>query len=94
MIGKSQWRSIRIPLRTVEGTYGSDNCDNAGDDIVYALQKVSDYADQFNYRFDFDRSHPNPWYHVMVFEIDGISDSMYARFVESLAGIGLLTHEV
>src|SRR5438094_9984717 len=76
-----QWRSIRVPLRLVERAYGRDNHDNAGDDIVYALRQVSEWPDQFRYRFDFDSSHPNPWYHAMVFEVEGMPDTVYATLV-------------
>lgn len=89
-------RSIRIPLRVIDRVYGSDNADVAGDDIVNALREVSDYPGQFRYRYEEDASHPNPWYHALVFTIETpaweppISDATYSRFLGLLAGLGLV----
>jgi hypothetical protein len=86
---RPEWRAIRIPIRSIEHVYGDGNLDDAGDDLVYALRLVSDYPDQFRYRFDLDSAHPNPWYHSMVLEVEGISDSAYARFLAKVAALGL-----
>ena len=83
------WRSTSIPCLTIERVYGSGNFDDAGDDLVSALRIVSDYPDQYRSRFNFDSTHPNPWYHSMVFEIEGIPESTYERFVEQVAALGL-----
>ncbi len=80
---------IRIPLRVIEGIYGRDNLDNAGDDISYAIRQVSEWADEYRYRFDFDHSHPNPWYHAMVVSIDDFPDSVRAKLAVLLAELGL-----
>jgi len=83
------WRITRIPYRIVKRLYGS-NADNAGDDIREALQQVSEYPGQYRTRFDSDIAHPNPWYHTLVFEIEGISDSAYEQFREKLTSLGLI----
>jgi hypothetical protein len=88
-----QWRSIRVPLRLVERAYGRDNVDNAADDIVAALRQVSDSSDQFPYRFGIDTSHPNPWYHAMIFDVEGMPEPAYARFVELLAELRLVEND-
>ncbi|WP_165071008.1 hypothetical protein [Paludisphaera rhizosphaerae] len=84
------WRAIRIPYRTIRRVYGSDNLDDAGDDLVYALRIVSEYPNQFRHRFSTDSSHDNPWYHELIFEIEGIPEPTYDRFVEEIAALGLL----
>lgn len=84
-----KWRATRIPLRLIDDVYGKDNYDNAGDDVAYALTQVSDYPKQYRSRFEFDTSHVNPWYHVMIFEIEGLPDSVYARFLALIAELGL-----
>ncbi|GHU18326.1 hypothetical protein FACS189475_03610 [Betaproteobacteria bacterium] len=68
----STWWATSIPCRIVERVYGSGNFDDAGDDLIDASRLVSDYPNQFRHRFNFDTSHPNPWYHAMIFEIEGI----------------------
>ncbi len=82
-------RVVRFPFRDIERVYGTDNADNAGDDIVFCLREVSEYINQFKYEFTHDNSHTNPWFHAMVFTIEGMSDSLYTRFLEQLAGLGL-----
>lgn len=85
-------RTARVPLRIIKRQYGSgrdSNADVAADDIYEALQLVSEYHGQYPYHFSFDDAHPNPWYHAMVFEIEGISDSAYEQFLEKLASLGL-----
>jgi len=76
-------------LRVIERAYGSEH-DNAGDDMAYALHQVSEWRDQYRHRFSFDSTHPNPWYHAMVFEVEGIPDSVYARLVAEMAELGLV----
>lgn len=80
---------IRIPLRVIERMYGRDNLDNAGDDIVHAIREVSKWPDQYKYRFDFDSTHVNPWYHAMVVSIDDFPDWILAKFMPLLAELGL-----
>lgn len=79
-----------MPLRIIERVYGAGNTDNAGDDILYALAQISDYKGQYRYRFDRDFTHANPYFHVMVFEIEGISDDAYCRFSDRLVELGLI----
>ncbi|QDU93907.1 hypothetical protein Pla8534_16920 [Lignipirellula cremea] len=79
-----------MPLRIIERVYGADNSDNAGDDIVHALSQISDYKGQYRYRFDRDCAHSNPYFHVMVFEIEGISDDAYGRFSDRLVELGIV----
>jgi hypothetical protein len=83
-------QTIRIPLRLIDRAYGPDNFDEAGDDLVNALQEVSDYPKQFRCEFAFDSSHVNPEYHALVFSIDGIPEPTYARFLWRLADLGLM----
>ena len=85
---ESTSRKTRIPHRIINQLYGT-NSDTAGDDIIESLQLVSEYPNQHRYRFDSDLSHPNPWYHEMIFEIDGISTTAYERFLERLTSLGL-----
>lgn len=84
------WRSIRVPIRVVERVYGRDNHDNAGDDMVYALRQVSEWPDQYPYRFAYDTAHPNSWYHAMVFEVDGVPLPVLERLIELLVIQGLI----
>jgi hypothetical protein len=79
-----------VRLRVVERAYGRDNNDNAGDDMVYALRRVSEWPDQFRYRFSYDTEHPNPWYHTMVFEVEGVPNLAFARLVVLLVEHGLV----
>jgi len=74
----------------VEHIYGRGNFDDAGEDIADAIRQVSTWPDQYGCRFEFDSSHPNPWYHAMVVEVEGMSDPEYAKFAELLASLGLL----
>ena len=85
-------RSIRILLRVIERIYGPDNIDTAGDAIVNALRDVSDYPGQFRYSFEVDSNNPNPWYHALVFSIEGIPDPTYSRFLVLLNDLGLAEH--
>lgn len=84
------WRSIRVPLRVVESAYGRGNYDDAGEDMAYALRRVSQWPDQYACRFNFDTSHPNPWYHAMVFEVDGVPLPVLEQLVELLVVQGLI----
>ncbi len=85
-----KWRSLWLRLGQIERVYGSGNFDDAGDDIVAALRQVSDYPNQHRYLFETDLSHPNPWYHVLIFENEGISDPVYGRFFEQVVGLSLI----
>lgn len=76
----------RISLRAIESKYGQGNFDDAGDDIVLAFRQATGPASH-PCRFEFDRSHPNPWYHVLVFSVDGLSDAEHTSFNASLARI-------
>lgn len=87
---KPAWRATRIPSRIIKRLYGSGNFDSAEEDIFEALNLVSEYANQYRCRIDIDSTHPNPWYHAMVFEIEGISDSAYEKFVKKLVDLRLL----
>ena len=88
---KHSWRGIRIPCRIIESVYGSGNFDDAGDELVAALRRVSGYPpDQYHCRFDFDSTHQNPWYHTLVFEIQDIPDAIYEQFISQVAALGLL----
>lgn len=87
---RPEWRNVSIPLRKVDEVYGRDNHDNAGDDLVYFLRTVFEYPDQYRYRFAFDTAHPNPWYHTIDFEIEGISDTAYDLLVEKIVAAGIL----
>ena len=88
-VRSSNWRSYRIPTRLIEEVYGRGNFDDAGEDIVDALREVSEFADQYSYRFEFDSTHVNPWYHFMVFAIDGIPDLVHGQFIARLAELGI-----
>lgn len=85
----ASWQAVRIPFRLVEAVYGNDNEDNAGDDLIYALDELSEYPDQYDYRFADDATHPNPWYHAMIFEIEGVPDEIYKQLLEKIAALGL-----
>ncbi|ADB14960.1 hypothetical protein Psta_0265 [Pirellula staleyi DSM 6068] len=85
-----KWKSIRVPLRVIESVYGRDNFDNAGDDMGDDLRELSDWPGQYRCRFNFDTVHPNPWYHALVFEVEGVPDPVIARLVEMLIGRGLI----
>lgn len=84
------WRATRIRCDTVERVYGSGNFDDAGDALFESLGLVSGYTGQYRCRIDIDSTHPNPWYHVMIFEIEGIPDSAYELFIEKVASLGLI----
>jgi hypothetical protein len=86
---RPEWRAIYIPCRSVERVYGSGNFDDAGDDLSAILNLVCEYPEQYRCRFDFDCSHSNPWYHAMIFEIEGISDSTYEQPVGKVIALGL-----
>lgn len=80
---------VSIPLRMIDQQYGSDNYDNAGDDVVHCLRRVSDTSAVLEYSFSFCAQHPNPWYHTMDVVIDGISEPVYSRLIDLLAEHGL-----
>lgn len=82
-------RSIRVPLRQIEDKFGRGNDDDAADEIIYALRRASAQPGQFRYRINYDLSHSNPWFHAMIFEVEGVPDHEYGKFIELLAGIGL-----
>ena len=88
-VRQSNWRTYRIPIRVIEQVYGRGNFDDAGDDIWEVLRDLSEYADQYLCRVDFDANHVNPWYHVMVFAIEDIPDLLHSQFVERLTKLGL-----
>ncbi|MDR2212882.1 MAG: hypothetical protein LBE21_04575 [Pseudomonadales bacterium] len=88
------WRGVRIPSRIVENVYGSGNFDDAGDELIATLRRVSGYPpDQYRYRFDFDSTHQNPWYHTFIFEIQDIPDAIYEQFISQIAILGLLENQ-
>lgn len=64
---------FRIPLHVIESKYGPGNFDDAGDDIALLFRRAVDQA-KCSYRFDIDGSHPNPWYHALVFSVDGLTE--------------------
>ncbi|MCL2310610.1 MAG: hypothetical protein FWC42_10175 [Proteobacteria bacterium] len=84
------WRALRIPYRLFENAYDSDDL---GDLLIAALRAVSDHSDQYNYRFDEDHTHQNPWYHVMIFEIEGIPEVIYEKFVRKVVALGFIDVE-
>ena len=84
-----RWRSVRVPLRVVERIFGRGNDDNAGDDMAFALNRVSEWPGQYGCHFTYDTAHPNPWYHSLVFEVEGVPDSVFARLVELLTEDGM-----
>jgi hypothetical protein len=86
---RPDWRKICIRYSTIEDCYGSGNFDDAGDDIVAALKSLSDYPEQYSCRFGQDCSHDNPWYHVMVFEVEGISEDHYQQLIQRMTALGL-----
>ncbi|GEP46031.1 hypothetical protein [Brevifollis gellanilyticus] len=86
---EADWRATHIPCRIIERLYGN-NMDDAGDDVGEALQSVSGGQGPYRYRFSFDTSHVNPWYHVMVFEIENVPDSVHQEFLAKLRELGLL----
>lgn len=83
------WRSIHVPVRLVERQFGRGNFDDAGDELVSALCYMSAWPDQFRYRFSFNTANPNPWYHAMVFEVEGLTDPEYAQLTQLVAERGL-----
>ncbi len=85
----AHWRSIAVPLRVIKQIYGLSQNDNAGDDMINALQEVSEWPQQYRYRFAYDTTDPNPWFHTMIFEAEGLPDSVFARLVELLREHGL-----
>ena len=85
-----EWRSLQVRCEMVEHIYGSGNFDDAGDALIRALELISAYPGQYRYRFAMDTTHPNPWYHVMIFEIEGISHAAYEVFIEQVMLLGLL----
>lgn len=87
---RPKWRSTRLPLRIIERVYGAGNFDDAGEEIADALEQISDYKGQYRYRFDFDSKHANPYFHVMVIDIEGISDDAYARFIDKLIELAVI----
>ena len=84
-----QWRSLRIPLRVVERVFGRDADDLAADDVAYASNRVSEWPGQYRYRIGYDTAHPNPWYHALVFEVEGLPDSVFVRLTELLVERGM-----
>ncbi|MCO6045386.1 hypothetical protein NG895_15865 [Aeoliella sp. ICT_H6.2] len=86
---RPQWRKLPIPLRNIDAVYGRDSYDNAGDDLIYFLRSVSEYPNKYRYRFAIDITHTDSWYHVMEFEIEGMSDGAYERLVEKVVAAGL-----
>jgi len=72
----------------IDRVYGRDNVDNAGDDLVSLLRQVTGKCGR--YRFSLDTKHPNPWYHELVFEVDGLPNTASETLTERLAGLGLI----
>ena len=81
--------TIQVRLQLIELQYGEDNLDNAGDDLVNCLTAVSDYPNQYQYRFEFDRSHPNDYYHTMNFVVLGIDEETVIRLKKQIQTLGL-----
>jgi hypothetical protein len=83
----SDQQVVRISLRCIKRQYGSDDCDNAADDIVYCLRQAAN-ADA-PYHFAYSTEHPNPWYHTMDLVVDSLNERTYVRLIELLASYGL-----
>lgn len=71
---------FRIPIRKVEGKYGSGNFDDAGDEISEGLNLVTRLRGGFNIEYFFEDSHENPWYHNFCFRIEGLDESEKKKF--------------
>jgi hypothetical protein len=87
---KQLWRSVRVSLRQIEGHYGAGNFDDAGDAFAVCVLRLEVQA---RCRFDFETSHQNPWFHVMVFGVQGVTDSVWAKLIESLSELGLIEND-
>lgn len=82
---------IKIPIRSIERSYGKDCLDSAGDDIVFCLAQVEEYPGQLSFSFGIDSSHENPWYHFLIYK--GVPASEY-QFKDLLRKIRELKLEV
>jgi hypothetical protein len=85
----SEWRIVSIRCSVIEARYGSGNFDDAGDDLVAELNSVSDFPSQFPCRFNFDCQNANPYFHTLLFEIQGITDAHLNEFLKRVASLGL-----
>lgn len=81
---------LRLPLRLIEARYGAGNFDDAGDAVCDWAASVSGREGVHKVEFDFDTTHPNPWFHVMTCAVTGISDDGIARLVRRLDEEGLM----
>lgn len=79
--------TLRFPLRLLDELYGSEEYDVAGDDLINALYQVQDYPGQIRCDFQFDSSHSNPWYHAMLFSLEGICQVRLELFLEALGDL-------
>jgi hypothetical protein len=87
---KQLWRSVRVYLRQIERHYGAGNFDDAGDAFAVCVLRIEVKA---RCRSDFETSHSNPWFHVMVFEARGLTDAVWVTVQESLPELGLIEND-
>ena len=78
-------QTIRIPFRVIDAAHGLENYDDAIDDAVLCVRNAGDYVDQYRYSYKLDTSHPNLWYHALVFEITAITEEHYDHLLELLS---------
>ena len=82
--------TVRVRLQLIEHIYGRGNFDNAGDDLAYCLATVSHYPNQYQYSFEFDRSHPNCYYHTLNLVVSGMDQEAADKLNEQIRIRGLL----
>ena len=82
--------AFRVAFRSIEAQLGRDRIDDAGDLMIESLNEVSDYPDQHHYEFSNDVSHPNPWYHSLIFTVWGLSETERDALEKLLAQHGLI----
>lgn len=82
-------RTQSVPLRLIEQAFGRDEVDSACDEILAAARTACS-APQLSCSFSPECGHPNPWYHAVAVEVEGMQDQEYEQFLLALARLGLV----
>ena len=76
------------PYREIERVYGS-NGDDFGDAVVEVLNRICEWPGQYRCRWIQATEHPNPYFHELLLEVDGLSGAKRAEFERGLEALPL-----
>jgi hypothetical protein len=83
-----QITQLSIPIRVIEDQLGKGNFDDAGDLIIEIVNRVA--PRNIPIQFAFETTDSNPWFHNLLVELKGVSDSELNSVQQELKQLGLI----